>query len=199
MQPRTSRRELVRAGIGLAAAGTLAARVGAAEAQPTAGGGEAAALAYALQIERLSVIAYRQVLATSVLASGVPAQLQPMLAQDEQHVIRIEQALMRLGATLPQGPTGTDDSQTLLGQHGVHRSLTVLPTQHECLRVLIDVESLAEGAYFKGIPQLQDPALIRLGVETMGSNAQHWAILSGIQHPDALMTSVPYPFVQGAP
>lgn len=166
---------------------------------PLAAGGQTQALSYALQVERLGVIAYRQVLATSVLSADVRAQLQRLAAQEGQHVTRLEQALAGLGAGVPPGPASVADAQKILAQHQVHLSLTGLSSQRDCLRLLIDVESLTEGAYFKAIPQLSEPSLLRSAIEIMGSDAQHWTILSGIQHDGNVGLSVPYPFVQGSP
>jgi hypothetical protein len=160
---------------------------------------EVEALSHALETERLAEIAYRQVLATNVLKTSVRSQLGVLLAQDQEHVARLEEVLTRLGASLPQGPTGVAAAQAMLAKHGVHRSLSALPTQHDCLRILIDVESLTEGAYFKAIPALADPTLLQLSVAIMGSDAQHWTVLSRIQHHGDPLKAVPYPFVEGSP
>lgn len=199
MEARATRRDLVKRGIGLAAAGSLTAGAAAASAASSAVAVETQALSYALEIERVAVIAYRQVLATNVLSPGVRSQLPVLLAQDLEHATKLEQALKQLGAALPQGPSGVAAAQALLAKHDVHRSLTVLPTQHDCLRLLINIESLSEGAYFAAIPELQGQALVQLGVTIMGSDAQHWTVLSGIQHSGDVTLSVPYPFVQGSP
>lgn len=198
METKATRRDLVRRGIGLAVAGSLTVGATAASAATSAASGEAQALSYALEIERVAVLAYRQVLATNVLSAGVRSELQVMLAQDLEHVAKLERALRQLGAVLPSGPTGTAAAHALLAEHHVHRSLTVLPTQHDCLRVLIDVESLSEGAYFKAMPDLTDRTLIELTVAIMGSDSQHWTVLSNFQHSGNTMISVPYPFVQGS-
>jgi hypothetical protein len=199
MQVGATRRELVRTGIGVAATGSLAAVAASALASAPATPAEARVLSYALQTERLSVAVYQQVLAAHVVTPGVASQLRVLLAQDLQHVAKLEQVLRRMGAALPQGPAGVAAAQAMLSRHGVHRSLTAMHTQHDGLRLLIDAESLTEGAYFEAIPELQEPALVRLSIAIMGSDSQHWAVLSGIQHPGDLMMSIPYPFVQGSP
>ena len=158
-----------------------------------------AGLAYALQTERLGVIAYRQALATSVLSNGVAQQLQLLMGQEREHVARLEQVLGQVGAPVPLGPDTVAAAQAILAAHQVDVSLTDLPSEHACLRLLIDVESLTEGAYFKAIPQLEQPSLLRVGIEIMGSDSQHWTVLSGLQHRGDVGLSVPYPFVQGSP
>jgi hypothetical protein len=193
----TTRRELVRSGVGLTVAASLAGGVArAAAAVPTLT--EAGALAHALQIERLSVIGYDQVLASGALASNVHAQLNVLLAQDRQHVTTLEQVFRQAGAPLPNGPADVAAAQAILTRHQVHRSLTRLPTQYDCLRVMIDIESLAEGAYFRAMPRLMGATVVRTSAEIMGSDAQHWTVLSAIQHNGNIKMSVPFPFVYGA-
>jgi hypothetical protein len=198
MQRKATRRELIAGAAGVTAVASLSAGAAPAAALPVAGS-EAQALSEALGLERLGVIAYRQVLASGVVNSGVRAQLRVLESQERQHVAKLEQVLRQLGAAVPQGPSGVAAAQAVLAQHQVHRSLTVLPTQHDCLRLLIDVESLTEGGHFKAIAALQHPALIQLSVALMGSDAQHWAVLSSLQHNGDVMQAVPYPFVQGSP
>jgi rubrerythrin len=198
MQVGATRRDLVKTGIGVAAAGSLAMRAASAVAATTVSAAEVQALSYALQTERLAVIIYRQVLASDVASSRVASELRVLLGQDLQHLAKLEQVLKQMGAVIPQGPTGVAAAQAMLLQHGIHRSLTALHSQHDGLRVLIDAESLTEGAYFKAIPELEDQALVRLSVEILGSDAQHWAVLSSIQHDGDPTMAVPYPFVQGS-
>lgn len=195
----TTRRELMQAGIAATAASAAAlarpepARAASAAAMP----GDAALLAHTLRVEQLVVIAYRSVLASGVVAAAVAGQLQAMLAQELQHVAVLERRLRALGAPLPH--TSTPGAQDVLGKRHVHLSLTRLRNQHECLKLLIDVESLAEGAYFSAIAKLSDPALIQESTEAMGCEAQHWTVLSALQHHGDVTRSVPYPFVQGSP
>jgi hypothetical protein len=154
-------------------------------------------LTKALGIERVVVSAYRSVLSSGVLTGVVTATLRGILAQELAHVAALERALRGLGAPIPQTSPGA--AQSALPRHHIHLSLTHLPTQHDCLRLLIDVESLAEGTYFSAISKLTDPGLLRTSVEAMGCEAQHWTVLSALQHHGDVTRSVPYPFVQGSP
>jgi hypothetical protein len=195
--PRTAtRRALIRDAIGLSGAASLAAVLAPAQAE-AATGSENAAISHVLVAERVAVIAYRQALARNVLSPAASAKVRLLLAQEEQHVAKLERALAGLGAPVPPGPSGLAAAQSFLSQNSVSPNLTAIPTQHDALRLLINVESLTEGAYFTSIPKLVDPALIQLSVEMMGSDAQHWTALSGIQHDGDVVLAVPYPFVQG--
>jgi hypothetical protein len=197
MELRTAtRRALIRDAIGLGATASLLAASAPAEAVAAAGA-ETAAIAHVLVAERVAVIAYRQVLARNILSGAASTQVQRLLAQEQQHVKRLEQALARLGAAVPAGPADLTAAQTFLSQHSVSPNLGAIPTEHDALRLLINVESLTEGAYFTAIPQLVHPAVIQTSLEMMGSDAQHWTALSGLQHDGDVVLSVPYPFVQG--
>ena len=196
MSAGTTRRGLITGAVGLGAVASLGAAAVAATAATST---DVQALSGALELERASVIGYTQVLASSVLTASARAQLEVLKAQDLEHVAKLEQTIARLGAPLPQGPASVAAVELLLGRHQIQLSLTNLPTQHYCLRLLIDIESLTEGAYFKAIPELTDPSLVKVSLELMGSNSQHWTVLSGIQHDGNVGLSVPYPFVEGSP
>jgi hypothetical protein len=187
---------VIRDAIGLGGAASMAAALAPAQAE-AATGSENAAISHVLLAERVAVIAYRQALARNVLGPAASAQVRLLLAQEDQHVAKLEKALAGLGAPVPAGPSNLAAAQSFLSQNSVSPNLTAIPTQHDALRLLINVESLTEGAYFTSIPKLVHPALIQLSVEMMGSDAQHWTALSGIQHDGDVVLAVPYPFVQG--
>jgi len=191
-----TRRQVVQTGIvGTAAAALL--RVPDAAAAGAVAPSDSAVLARTLRIEQLVVIAYERVLTSGLLAPGVSGQLRTILGQEHRHVAVLERALRELGAALPR--TSDSAAERLLAAHHVHVGLGSLRDQHDCLKLLIDVESLAEGAYYASISKLSDPGLMRTSIAAMGCEAQHWTLLNAIQHPGKLYRSVPYPFVQGSP
>lgn len=195
MQIPITRRQLVHAGLaGTAAAAVLRPPDAAAAGAPAPG--DSAVLTRTLRTEQLVVIAYERVLASGLLAPAVSTQVRVLLGQEHQHVAALERSLRELGAVLPR--TSESAARRALSAHHIHESLTGLRNQHECLKLLIDIESLAEGAYFAAISKLTDPSLLRTSVEAMGCEAQHWTVLSAIQNPGKLYRSVPYPFVQGS-
>jgi hypothetical protein len=198
-----TRRELIRGGIAAGAAvagaeGALAALAPAARAATTPGQIEARALAHALEIEQLVVVAYRQALRSGVLRPPVKGQLQTHLTQELEHVGLLERSVMGRGVIVPP-PPNLEAAQDDLARHQVHWSLTDLRSQHDCLKLLVDVESLAENAYFQAVEKLQDLTLARTCAELMGCEAQHWTVLSGFLNHRNPMKAVPYPFVEGTP
>lgn len=198
-----TRRELLReglaAGAGVAGAGAaLVALAPAARAAADPAQLEAQALGHALRIEQLVVIAYRQALASAAVHPPVEGQLRTQLAQELEHVAFLERALTARRQVIPAAPS-LPAAQAALARHQVHWSLVQLRSQHDCLKLLVDVESLAENAYFQAVGTLQDVTLARACAEIMGCEAQHWSVLSGFLNHQNAMKAVPYPFVEGTP
>jgi hypothetical protein len=197
MARKTTRRQLMTRGITTTAAAPLLIRSGLAEAATTPPESDSAVLVRTFRVERVVAIAYGAVLATDVLKPTVRRQLDEMLSQELEHISTLRHALDALATPLPAVDLAA--AQHLLTDRHVHLSLTHLTTQHECLKLLIDVESLAEGAYFSAISKLSDSSLLRLCTEVTGCEAQHWTVLSALQHHNDVTRSVPYAFVQGSP
>jgi hypothetical protein len=198
METASTRRELVRTGVAASAAASAAIRSATAAAAVAPAQSDAAVLARTFQIEQLVSIAYQRVLGSRVLAAAVALRLRGLLSQELDHLAALDRAIRRLGATVPPAPAGVAAAQRGLSRYHVAASLTGLETRHECLKLLIDVESLAEGAYFSAISKLSDPALLRMSAEIMGCEAQHWTLLSELQHRGDVKQAVPYPFVEGS-
>jgi hypothetical protein len=97
------------------------------------------------------------------------------------------------------GPPNLSAAQAELSRHGVHWSLARLRSQHDILKLLVDVESLAEYAYFEAVEKLQDQTLVGTCAQIMACEAQHWTVLSGFLNHQEAKKAVPYPFVEGTP
>jgi Ferritin-like domain len=199
---RPTRREAVRLGIatagGALAAGELAARLGPlSEALAAVAPAEARVLTRALEKEQLTVVAYRRVLGLSVVKPAVKDQLRILLGQELTHTALLRRVLAAGGRSLPPPPS-IPAAQRTLTRERVHWRLTDLTNQHDCLKLLVDVESLLENVYFDAVGNLADVSLVRLCAEIMGCEAQHWTILSGLLNHRDPERAVPHPFVEGA-
>ncbi len=86
----------------------------------------------------------------------------------------------------------------MLSKHNIPGSLTDLNSQNDCLRLLVDLESLAEGVYFTALKTLSKPGLQRLAAQIMACEAQHWTAVSGLRNPGQYVKAVPWPFVTGS-
>ena len=194
---RRTRRELV-GGAAVASAASALALAQTGRAAVLAPGSDGEVLGQTLKVESLVVIAYRRVLASGALKPAVAPQVEGILGQELEHVATLQNELKRIGAPVPPEPRDLAAAERGLAAHHVNTSLDGLRTQNDCLKLLIDVESVAEGAYFDAIGHLTDASLLRTSAAIMGCEAQHWTVLSAIRHPGEIFYSVPYPFVQGS-
>lgn len=187
MDLRVTRRELV--GAGTAAA--LGAAFGAAPA--VGAGGDRELLLRALDVERLVAWGYERVLSRGTLTEAARGVVARLLGHVQGHVSIVARAL----GEAPGLPLSDAAAIAALDKHQVPASPTDLHTLHHSLRLLVDLESVAEGAWFRAIAGLQDPGMVQIGAAIMAAEAQHWTVLSAIAHPGMMNISVPYPFVRG--
>ncbi|HTT27179.1 MAG TPA: ferritin-like domain-containing protein [Solirubrobacteraceae bacterium] len=198
MRRLATRRELVAGGLvagGLAAAG-VAVAADSADADAPVSDGEA--LSKALEVERLMVLAYRRVLASGALASDIERAIAPYLAHEVEHVSTVASQLAAIGSAAPTGPLSVDAAGDMLSKHNIPGSLTDLHSQNDCLRLLVNLESLAEGVYFTALKTLSKPGLQQLAAQIMACEAQHWTAVSGLRNPGQYVKAVPWPFVTGS-
>ena len=196
MSLRPTRRELVAGAAAAAGAATgVAALAGAAAADAPVS--DAEALTKALEVERLMVLGYRRVLASGALVPNIQQAITPYLAHEVEHVSTVASHLTALGASAPTGPLSLDEAGALMSKNYVAGSLTDLHSQHDCLRLLVDLESVAEGVYFTALKTLSKPGLQQLAAQIMACEAQHWTAVSGLRNPGQYVKAVPWPFVTG--
>jgi hypothetical protein len=150
-----------------------------------------------MEVELLVVLGYERVLATGTLTPSSAQLAGEFLGHERRHVAALSAELARIGAAVPAAPADVDAADRQLSVRHFSDSLRDLHSQHACLKLLIDLESLAEGAYYAALQHLVDPTSIRTCLEIMGCEAQHWTMLSNVQHPGRIALSVPYAFVQG--
>jgi hypothetical protein len=190
-----TRRELM---VGAAGAVLGAAGAGAASAfADTPPPSDAELLGKALEVERLMVLAYRRVLASGALSPGLQRVIAPFLGHEHAHASAVAARLQSLGAPAPTGPLDLKTASATMSQHGVSDGLTDLHSQNDCLKLLVDLESVAEGVYYTALKDLRRPALQHLSAQIMACEAQHWTVLSGLRNPGQYVKAVPWPFVYG--
>ena len=157
-----------------------------------------ALLADALEVERLMVLAYGRVLASGALSPGIERAIAPHLQHERAHVSTVAAQLGRLGAPVPAGALSLRAASDMLGRHHVSGSLTDLHSEHDCLKLLVDLESAAEGVYYEALKDLRHPGLVRLSAQIMACEAQHWTVLSGLRNPGQYVKAIPWPYVYGS-
>jgi hypothetical protein len=198
MEFRATRRELASAAASAALTATGLVAAGSATAAVLPPQTEPQVLSRALLMERLVVRAYRLVLGSGKLEPGVARTLAGFLAQEVEHLSAVASRLSGMGLAAPTGALDLHAADALLAKHEVEGKLTKLPrTQGGCLVMLVDIESLVEGAYFNGLRDLHRPDLIQVSAEIMSCEAQHWTVLMELLNPGKIVKAVPWPFVLG--
>jgi Ferritin-like domain len=159
---------------------------------------DAQALSKTLEVERLMVLAYRRVLASGTLAPNIERALAPYLTHEIQHAAAVAGALGAMGVSATVVPLDLRAAGDLLSKHNIPGSLTDLHSEKDSMRLLVDLESVAEGVYFTALKTLTTTALQRLAAQIMACEAQHWTAVSGLRNPGEYVKAVPWPFVTGS-
>jgi Ferritin-like domain len=196
---RATRRELV-SGVAAAivAAGAGAGAAASSALADTPAPSDVELLTNSLMVERLMVLAYQKVLSSRLLPADLQRVIEPHLGHERAHVAALAGRLRSLGAPAPTGPLDLKTAAATMGQYHVSDSLTDLHTQNECLKLLVDLESVAEGIHYTALKDLRSPPLQRLSAQVMACEAQHWTVLSGLRNPGEYVKSIPWPFVYGS-
>jgi hypothetical protein len=196
MDPSPTRRELMAGALGVAGA---AVGLGTSPAYAdTAPPSDAELLGNSLTVERLMVLAYRRVLASGLLPADFQRVIAPHLGHEQSHVTAVAARLTALGAPAPTGPLDLKTASATMAQYHVSDSLTDLHSQNDCLKLLVDLESVAEGIHYTALKDLRSPGLQVLSAQIMACEAQHWTVLSGLRNPGEYVKSVPWPYVYGS-
>lgn len=195
LQRRATRRELI---VGAAGAALGAGAVGAESAvADTPAPSDAELLGKALEVERLVVLAYRRVFASGLLTRAIQRAIAPHLGHEVAHVKAVAAQLEKLGAPAPTGPLDLKAAADVMARYHASDSLTDLHSQNDCLKLLVDLESVAEGVYYTALKDLRSPVLQHLSAQIMACEAQHWTVLSGLRNPGQYVKAIPWPFVYG--
>jgi hypothetical protein len=158
---------------------------------------DAELLSKALEVERLMVLAYERVFASGALSRGVQRAITVHLQHERSHAASVAAQLGRFGVAVSSTELSLKAASDLMAKHQVSGSLTELHTEHDCLKLLVDLESVAEGVHYTALKDLRRPALIRLSAQIMACEAQHWTVLSGLRNPGEYVKAVPWPYVFG--
>jgi hypothetical protein len=198
----STRRQLV--GRLLAGSGTVSAGValaGLATAAPAAaaalGKTDAQITADLLAVELLVAAVYTRTLASGHLSPRGMRLARPLLVQERAHAAALGRELRVLGGAAPVGPTTLAAVDRALSDRHVSRRVEDLHSERGCLQLLLDVESIAQGAYYTAMAKLQSRRLLLLSAQILASEAQHEAVLGELLRPKDLSVAVPYPFVEG--
>ncbi len=151
-----------------------------------------------LRTERLTIAVVARVLASDHLGARGRRLARQVLAAEQVHAGALQQALHALRAPLPAiGPVPATALDRGLAQRRVGRTVEDLHSEHDCLDLLLSLESIAEGALYAAMSQLADPGHQRLAAELLASEAEHEALLGLLREPKDFDRAAPYAFVEG--
>ncbi len=185
-----TRRQLVLGGAG----GALSTALGTAPAAAAAvQAGDRAQLSRVLEVERLLVWGYEHVLTNGTLDSGARSVVARQLEHERDHLAALGRALL----ATPAPPLSGRGARAQLAHHAGVANPDRLATRHASLRFLVDLESVAEGAWFAALAKIESPPMALLATRIMACEAQHWTVLSGLSHHGDPMITVPNAFVRG--
>lgn len=199
MSPRPTRRELLIAGAGAAAATLIdaASADGATVPTSTPAEFEAERIERLLRVELLLLFSYQHVLDSSILPLRERRALEPLRAHEEAHIRALAAHLKALGGTVPAPPANTTAADKDLAHRKVRARLGHLQGARDALGLLLAVERVVVGAYFVALIKVDDPRLITLIAQIMAADAQHEAVIGDLLYHGNAQLAVPYGLVQG--
>ncbi len=148
-------------------------------------------------IEQLLIVVYRRVIATGLLSPRVHRVARRVLSQENAHARAVTRELHALGGTPARPLRTTDAIDKALVDLKVTGRVSGLRNEHDCVHLLLDLETAAEGAYFKAISAFQSLTLARLAVTILASEAEHQTAVSEARRPGDASQAVPTSFVKG--
>ena len=194
-----TRRELMAgaaASAGLWAIGTSVLRP--AQAEAAAPQTDAELIRAILSVELLVVFSYEQVLSSGKLPADTEHIVRQLLDHEHTHVDVLSADLEELGQAPPDPPASVTAADAELSVLHGSAKLASLNSEEDCLRLLEQVESLVQGAYYVSMSKFADVKLARTCASILGAEAQHYTALAGLLHPGDINKAVPGAFVEGS-
>lgn len=170
------RRDLLRRGFGLGGTAIVASsipllwsvRSAFAEADDD---GDAPTLARAINLERVTVLAYDHVLRGGLPSPSLRRVLRRFRGHEQEHEEALVAALQGLGGTPPAPPEGPDAVDE------VAEGLRDVRSQADVLSFLIELETAAVAAYFDAQARFGEAKLLQTGASIMANEGQHLVVL----------------------
>jgi ferritin-like protein len=180
-----------------AATVTSAARAPAALAADAPPKSEPELLRELLAIEQLLIVVYRQVIDSGLLSSRVERVARRVEQQEQAHAQAIARQLRTVGGIAPRPLHTIEAIDKALHDLKVSGRVSGLRDEHDCVHLLLDLEMVAEGAYYQAISQFTSIELTQLAVQILASEAQHQTAVSEARRPGDASQAVPTSFVKG--
>jgi hypothetical protein len=193
---RSTRRQVIAVALAVGG-GVLARGVPAATAAVTPPMTDTGLLAAALAAEEVSLLAYRFVLGAGMLPAHAHHVVHGLYEHERAHIATLQSDLAAVGGVPPSPPTSETDVATALSKHKMSSALAMAKTEKDALQLLLDVESLCEGAYYTAIGGLRATGPLVHAAQALAGEAQHSTLIAGLLYKGEVTESVPYWYVAG--
>lgn len=152
-----------------------------------------------LATELIGIAALKRVLVSPHLSGKAWMLSRRILTQEHSHAAALARALRALGVNqMPKIPVTAAEIDRGLSDRHVGRRVEDLHSEHDCLDLLLDLEGMTEGRYYRAMAKLTDPTLQALSAALLASDAQHEALLGELRVPKNFYRAAPYAFVEGS-
>ena len=142
--------------------------------------GDAAILEDAITLERVTVLAYEQVIERGGTSPALLRAARRFRDHEQQHADTLVTALKDLGGIPPAPPEGAAEIEKVVKGFGAARS------QAEILSVTIELETAAVAAYYDAHAKLIETRLLQTGASIMANEGQHLAVLRRLAGADPM-------------
>jgi Ferritin-like domain len=148
-------------------------------------------------VELLSQVVIEHVLLSPHMSLRSRRVAHRVLAAERAHAAALEPHLRRLRSPRPRVPGTTEEIDAVLAARHVSHRVSELHSEHDCLELLLNLESIAEGAYYSSLSKLSNPRLQLLAARILASEAQHEAMVGVLRDHKDFARAAPYAFVEG--
>lgn len=168
------RRVLLRRGLGLGGAVVMASSIPlllAVRDAFAAGDTDTTLLEKAITLERITVLAYDQIIGDALLADREQRLARVLRGHEQQHAATLTKALTDLGGTPPIEPVGVEAIDKVV------KGVDALRSQPEILGFLIELETATVAAYYDAQAKFIEAKLLQSGASIMAAEGQHLVVL----------------------
>jgi ferritin-like protein len=148
-------------------------------------------------VELLSQVVLEHVLDSAHMSLRSRRVAHRVLTAERAHAAALEPHLRRLRGPHPRVPISTAEIDAVLAARHVNHRVSELHSEHDCLELLLNMESVAEGAYYSALSKLIDPRLQALAARILAGEAQHEAMFGVLRDHKDFARAAPYAFVEG--
>lgn len=149
-----------------------------------------------LDLELLAANVYALASASDHVSAGGRALAHRLEQHERSHALAVAQLTGTSVSSFPEQPITA--VQTALAANGIRVSFGSLKTERQWFTLLERLEGLLEGAYFKALGRLNQPAHALLAARILASEAQHSTLLFSFRNPQDVQLAVAVGIVKGS-